>query len=1501
MTETKTNTGHKVLKVFLITLTIFVGVQLVGRLLLNSSLVHDFVKNKATELANNSLNGTLSIGNVDGDLWKEIRITDVLLSDPDTVFSADTIYASYNIWSFLKDTYQINEIHIKGVNSLIEEQDDSTYNVQHLVKEDPDEAIEPEEESTPLNIRFSKISLRDINSRFVATDYLPDSVLVLKSLNADLSASIGDSLGVTLSSLDFQIKEGRLPEPIKFSASAGYVDDQVSLNQLVIETGRTYIKTHANADISDSTFAADVSSSPFSMQDIRPYLDAPIPYDDVGFELSVSGSLKNLNIKLNADHSKARNIEVSTLIDLTSEPVVRNFGILSGPVDLGYFLGDSVSASVQDSRITLSGSLRQDLNRSDAIWGFTFNEIRYEDYYAERLIGSGTLLEDDLRGHAEIHAPGRQEVMLNPTLSGLLEEEPTWSLGLSLRRIDLAYWLKDPELESMIGLEVFAEGKGFTLSENMIEFSVETLPSLVREDSEKIYEISDQQFSSISIEGTLNNLKAEAKGSLRLIEDELTFDASIEDYMSNSPSYKYRAATRGFDLREITGFEDFPTSVNLKAYGEGVGFDPKESVVFCSVEIDSSVINGASFDQFTVNNALSNGILTMTDGVLRSDIIEGTFFGKKNIFDYTDPDNRLSVDMTIKDLQPLATLAGLELLQVTGSLKGDIVQDTSRTLRSDVQLDLNNIRIDSLFTATRIHGEAVGSLEELRKFEMDLSISDPVISDIRFQDIKLGSEGIANADTVYSKFILEVIGSERGRLYQSGVLDLSLNSELYNINFDQFDIITAESELLLQEPFHVRYHNFSIGTDTLELRSTSGAFLEFSIPYADSVEQHAWVLGENFDFGLIQEVILGERFLDGVLSGGLNMDKNADTLNGQGDLNLTRLDYKGVTADSLQFSFTTEKDRLKANGSVYWAGEEKIAGNLNIPFSLRSQDELDDAFFSRQISGDLTIKPTKIDHFQGVLKEIEINETNGILSFNGMMSGTAGKPVFNGDLRIDEPVLSGINLDLVTAGFNYDNQESEIKLNAEIMAVKQKAASVDVNYPFAFDFRTLQAETLGEEELITIQVLTENFNIAVFNDFLNRQFMHDLKGTLTADFSLKGTTEKMEPNGYIRLGGAEVSVPVAGIKLQKIRSDLEFSNTGLTVKELSATSGKGTFSANGDIGLKEGRPTNIDLKANANQFRLANNQNYNLVIDMNSTVSGDIMRPKATGKLSIRNGFVYLDDFGEKQVEEVHLEGESEPTFSPYDSLAIEMEFEINKNFFVRNRGYLGMEIELVGNLDARKETNGDLSLFGSLSGAGGYVRPLGKRFNLEVADLIFSGPPDNPDLNIKTKYTPPTRQKGEAVVVYYIIEGEAQDPEFRFESTPMMEESDIACYTLFSQPCISNDGIQNTFANSGTGIATDVLTDVLLNQIGAIATSKLGVDVVQIDNTGSGSNKGTSIKTGWYLNDRTFFAMVNEITRATPKMMFILEYILTENLDLIVVQGDESRTGFDLRYQFDY
>ena len=108
--------------------------------------------------------------------------------------------------------------------------------------------------------------------------------------------------------------------------------------------------------------------------------------------------------------------------------------------------------------------------------------------------------------------------------------------------------------------------------------------------------------------------------------------------------------------------------------------------------------------------------------------------------------------------------------------------------------------------------------------------------------------------------------------------------------------------------------------------------------------------------------------------------------------------------------------------------------------------------------------------------------------------------------------------------------------------------------------------------------------------------------------------------------------------------------------------------------------------------------------------------------------------------------------------------------------------------------------------------------------------------------------------------------------------------------------------ASSGSNTtAADVALDVLLDRVEALATQRLGIDVVKIDNTRSGGETGTSITTGWYLNPKVFFAIQNVITGSTPDTGFLLEYMLREDLKLILRQGNNIRQGVDIRWNYDY
>lgn len=1479
MTEQRIHTEHKLLKRILITVSVLLVFVVVARLSLKSSFVHSIVKTKLESLAQKNLNASLTVGDLEGDLWKEVLLTNVAIESDMPILLADTLYVKYDIWSLLSDIYEIDQLKAVGIQSYISETRDSVFNVQQLIKEE-------EQESEPAQFILKEIVLNDLNSEWYAPSYLPDSLLKITELSAAASFEFTNTISATLSSLDFNIEEGRLPEPIKVKTSGKVIDQTIDLEEMVIETSRSILRARAEAHKLDSTLNIEASTHPFSLNDIEPYLEADVPSDELEIQLSVKGSFHDLDISLNLDHQYAKDVELSFGLNLTDAPTLTSARIKGSDIDVAHFTQDSNAISLAYLEASLIGELTGDIENADLTWEFNVQELQYENYVVELIDGKGSLTNNLFDATIGVNPHLNEQIAIEATISNFISSNPIWNSNVKVKDFDISKWSENEELISKISLNGVIEGEGFSLSDSLWSYSIIASKN----------QIAGQSIEATEFSGSLNKDVFDVEGFFTLNESRIDFEMDAIDVFSDDPQYNYYLTTDGFDLSEINQIADFPTHLNIDIYGEGRGKSAEECLIFMTFKIDSSLVNGARFENMSAATIFTKGVLTISDGVLDSDIIEGEFSGRKNITDETDPDNWLLLDMQVKNIQPLAPLANVEELNATGLIAGSITQDTSKILRGTMQLNLNDIIIDSLFTASNISGNTSIEMLELSNFKSNLSIESPVISGIVFQDIEIKSEGIANEDSLKSTFDLEIVGSERGRLKQDGELAINFVEQQLNIQFDTFDFITLDSELALQKPFNIRINQTSISTDTLDLKSQKGAYLLLSVPYADSLEQYGWMTGRNFDFGGLQEVVFGERFLDGVISGQMFFNKSIEDVTGSGAFDLTRIKYGEIEADSIDIKFDLSKERLFAATSISWDNEEKVIGDWNVPFVLSEASELGDDFFSRTVEGSLIIKPSELTRFKPLLEQFGITETDGILSFDGTMNGTAGDPNFEGEFTLNDPVVSGIKLDTVIANFNYDIDDGGLQIESQVIGANQKVGEIQVLYPLAYDFRAFEVILPSEEQVIKIDAKSENFNLAVLNDFLDKEYLSGLTGTLNADVSLKGTSERMIPEGYLRLSNGKVSVPIAGITLTSMKSDVVFTEKGLDVKEISAQSGKGSFNAKGLIELEGIKPKTIDLSARATQFMLANTNDNNMVIDLDGKLNGKATTPKATGNLTIKNGFVYLQNLGENTLEDVQLDGEEIASFSPYDSLSIDMTVIIERNFYVRNRGYLDVELEMIGEVDAQKATNGELQLFGNLSGVEGYVAPLGKTFKTEEANITFSGPIDDYDLYAKSKYTPPTRQKGEAVEVFYIIDN-TNDPEFSFESNPIMEQEEIVCYTLFNNPCL--ESWQRVLAADGNTSATDILTDVLLDEVEAYATRQLGVDVVQIDN--SGVSGGTSIKTGWYINQRTFFAIINELTSSSPKTLFILEYILSENWDLIVTQGGDTRRGVDFRFQYDY
>lgn len=1507
MAENSKHIGRRIAEV--IGWILLILVVLVGglRLSLKTSVVHNYAKSQIESIANNTLNGQLSIRSVDGDLWNDFTIHELTITQEDTLLQLKKARVAFNPWALTRSTFDASAIQLSGLQLSISEMEDGSFDIQNLVTD-----TSSSESSFGVNIQ--RFEMDSSQASVYAPSHLPDTTLSVKELSLTAGFSYQNEISATLSSLSFQLVEGRLPEPIDFSAAGSYQDEYISLNNLVIEMGRSLVRASGTTSLRDSTVNLGAQAQPLSIQDIQPYLDSPLPDEELELSLTVAGHMDSLNIELKGEGNGFDELLVVSNLTIAETPVLNMVGFSAKNLDLGYFTDDSVDAVIGELTGSVEGTLTSNLPEAHVTWGFTLYDVRYESYMFEIMFGTGTLIDETLVSIFEVK-DGEDRITIHPKIIDVFADEPIWTLRAEMKNVNPGWWLRNEELDGNVSFRAFAEGRGLSLSETPFRYSISENSSLVRsivrldESGRVSFEtatdtilIGGQKISDIDISGIVSRDSVTAEGSIQLIDDRITFSTELADYAGEAPSYNYIIEAKDFSAAEINGFEDVQTSLNVKSEGAGTYFDLEQLSLKASLEVDSSFVNGARVNKVFLNSEVEDEILTISEGEIVSEIIEGSFSGRRNIEDRYDPSNEFTVNMQLNNLQPLSSLLGVEFFDATGNINGKVRESDTSGLLFDGSLDLQEIRYDTLVTVESIEGNASIAVGETYGYTLNLDISKPTYNGFDLQDIIFTTSGSATSDSVSGGFELEIDGQQSGSISQAGQYAINLQNENIALHWDVFDLESPAKVLSLESPFQLTYRDAAIQTDTLRLSSDQGTYLHLAIPHADSLNQEIWAEGENFNFGVIQEIIFNERFVDGVLSGNMQLQNNTENLQGSGQFTIADLSYQGTELDTIAMGFSLSDERLAANLRAIMDGNETLTGDLDIPFILDKPENLDDSFFEEPVSGSLVINPIDLVEFKELLSTFNITETEGVLSFNGELSGSAGEPDFEGIFRLGNPVLSGIRLDSAFAQINYHHLDESLTARSEITAQGQKAASIFAELPLSMDFKTFEINTPGPTDSLTFNMVTNDFNISVFNDFLNRDYMTRLRGSLNANLEISGTTEDPDTKGYLRLGNAEVTVPIAGIRLTGISSDFSFTETGMRLNSLRANSGSGSFSANGDITLDGITPSELNINANASRFRLANTDDYNLIIGLNSTLTGAPIRPKASGTLTVNNGFIYLQNFGERSVEAVELEDEEEASFSPYDSLAIDMNFVIERNFQIRNSRYLDLQVSLSGDLEAQKETNGELQLFGSLTADEGYARPLGKQFNLEEGQFTFSGPIDEPELYISTSYIPQSSQKeGDPIILYYIIEGRGMEPDFRFESDPQMEQQDIICYTVFNKPCYALESWQQVVSGGGGTSPTDLLVGVLLDEVETLATQELGIDVVQIDNSRSGSGGGTSITTGWYLNQRTFFAIVNQISGSTPETLFILEYMLNNNLDLIITQGDDSRQGIDLRWQFDY
>ena len=1455
------------------------------RMALKSNWLFEIIRDIAIEQADEYLNGTLAIESIRGDLLNGLTLKNIRLTDDheDQVAEIDSVTIKYTFLSLIRSPHTVAEVEVFGSDFWITQNEDSTWNVLNLVGE-----IEPDEDSEPLFWAVNRMSISNLNIHVRSEYVLPDGYLNINELDANLSGGVNQQgFYGYLDDLEFYLEEARLPEQVEFYMSAAGNTEKFTLESMVINTGRTMLNSTASYEQPDK-IVHSLEITPLSWRDLILYAEDLPLRQDLNIQLGISGTLENLQLLLNASATGAERIELKADLDITNGPVLKHAALHSGNLNLPLLTGMDHLPEFGQISMLGDGNIQFDDWGSAIFHGeLIVEKTDFEPYKLDRFESDFHLETGNLSTELRFQNQG-ELISLNASLDRIFEEDASWDAVLTAGNINLANWLADEAYDSELQMVIEMKGSGTNPENINAGISADIKGS----------RIGNQHFAQVNFDGTIDPENLIGELAVRINNSEVLAEFSANGWR-DVPEYIFELNLVDFDLAELDGIDVFPTRLYGKVQGKGRSFQTESLYVTAEMAFDSSVVNQEMIETFRANLKIEDSFATIESGLLESPIADATFNLHLHITDFLNIENQFQFDANIKDMDPLKPLFGVNDLEAEGSMNGSLVRNTDGVLQFNGYAEIDNILVDTLFSSKNAVASAEVLLMQIPDISINLELTEPSVLNIGVQDVRFHGRAEIEENQTVGMLNFQLMNGDERSLFHAG--NFIVDSTRILLSTTDLTFSTPLKTLSLLNAFDLVYSHEVLQMDTLSITSADEeTHLRLWIPHLDTLRQEAGIDAKNLDLGELQQAILKTSYFEGMLSGFIDVVHSADELKVNSSVQLNAIQYEDGRMDSLRFDADISDEWLQAELISWDQGNTLMEGQLRIPFIAGDPATFDERFFEREINGQARLYESSLAYWFGFIPDGLPEQTAGTITIHTELSGIAGSPELTGDMEITSGLFSGIRIDRVAVGLDYIHEDGAVDFTGNVVKDQKSILGFNASVPLHLDLRQAQINLPSDEDSVHVDIRTDDFDLALLNSYVDPEMLRNLAGHIEGEVTLTGIVENLEMNGRMQLTRGTMRIVPAGITLSETAAELLFEPNKISLREFTTRSGPGRLRAFGSVDLNALQPGSINFELTANQFRAANTPEYNFLINLDARMEGTVTEPQLRGDLGFLTGQVNLQNFGDRTVETVVLEEEEQTDpFDFYDALTMELNVDFGRQFLVRNRQYLDMEIVLNGSLDLLKERNEELQMFGTLEGIRGFARPLGRNFDMDEAIVSFFGPVENPQLNIRTRYEPP---QSPGVSVFYVIDGTLQDPEFRFESEPEMELQDIVSYTIFGKPFYELDSWEQVVAGSGSSpTAADIALDVLLDRVEMLASQRLGIDVVQIDNTRSGSRNTTSIKTGWYLNQRTFFAILNEVGGARPQTLFMLEYLLHENLELIITQGDDSREGIDLRWKLDY
>nr|WP_159465681.1 autotransporter assembly complex protein TamB [Scandinavium goeteborgense] len=414
-----------------------------------------------------------------------------------------------------------------------------------------------------------------------------------------------------------------------------------------------------------------------------------------------------------------------------------------------------------------------------------------------------------------------------------------------------------------------------------------------------------------------------------------------------------------------------------------------------------------------------------------------------------------------------------------------------------------------------------------------------------------------------------------------------------------------------------------------------------------------------------------------------------------------------------------------------------------------------------------------------------------------------------------------------------------------------------------------------------------NFSLAMINPIFARG--EKAAGTLNANLRLGGNVQSPQLFGQLQLTGLDIDGNFMPFDMQASRVAMNFNGTRSTLDGVIDTK-QGQISLSGNADWTQIDNWRAQVAAKGSRVRITVPPMVRLDVSPDVVFTATPSLFTLDGNVDVPWARIVVHDVPESAVgvssDEVMLDKDLKPVNPKSAGIPINSNLTIHVGNNVRLDAF-GLKARLTGDLKVAQDSHG-LGLNGQINIPEGRFHAYGQDLIVRKGILLFSGPPDQPMLNIEAIRNPEATEDN--VTAGVRVTGMADQPKAEIFSDPAMSQQAALSYLLRGQGLDSEqgDGAAMTSALVGLGVAQ---SGQIVGKIG----ETFGVSNLALDTAGVGDSSQVVVS-GYIapgLQVKYGVGIFDSLATLT------LRYRLMPKLYLEAVSGIDQ--ALDLLYQFEF